>query len=130
MQNNQERAASEWFFKAKDDLNFAKASFKDFDEFFAQMCLLCHDAVEKFLKGYLVFKQKKPKKIHDLLVLLKECQKINQKFETFMEDCRILNRYYTPLKYPSHFPPLSREDAEQSIKIASDIQKFIGGLVE
>ena len=51
MQGNHERIAAEWFSKAESDLNFAKASFKDFDEFYSQMCLLCHDAVEKFLRS-------------------------------------------------------------------------------
>ena len=126
MRNSHEGIAAEWFAKAESDLNFVKASFKDFDEFYSQMCLLCHDSVEKYLKGFLIAKGKKPKKIHDILTLLKECEKINHEFFSFTDKCRNLNRYYTPLKYPSYFPPLSREDAEQAIEVANDIQKFIG----
>ncbi|OGR87601.1 MAG: hypothetical protein A3A86_08015 [Elusimicrobia bacterium RIFCSPLOWO2_01_FULL_60_11] len=130
MRNSHERIAAEWFSKAESDLNFAKASFKDFDEFYSQMCLLCHDAVEKFLKGFIIAKGRKPKKIHDILVLLKECQKIDEDFASFAQECRILNRYYTPLKYPSYFPPLSKEDAERAIETAAKIQEFVTGALE
>ena len=125
MKSNFETLANEWFKKATTDFRFAKASFHDFDEFYAQMCLLCHDSAEKYLKGFLVYNKIKPEKTHNLLNLLLECEKIDKKFNQFTEKCKTLNEYYTPLKYPSYFPPLEKEDAAQSILAVEQLSKFI-----
>jgi HEPN domain-containing protein len=128
MKNNLSNAVYDWIKKADSDFGFASAAFKEFDEFYSQMCILCHDAVEKYLKAYLVSKRKRYKKIHDLVTLLRDCTNIaeNQKsFAEFEEGCRILNNYYTPLKYPSHFPFAVSKQAEEAIKIAEEISKFI-----
>ena len=125
MQDSFAHSVKEWIDKADNDLGFAAASFKDFDEFYSQMCLLCHDAVEKYLKGYLIGKKRQLIRTHDLMALLKECESIDKEFSSFADNCRKLNLYYTPIKYPSHFPPLAKEDAKISIKTAEKIKKFI-----
>lgn len=92
------------------------------------MCILCHDTIEKYLKAYIVSCGIKPERIHDLVTLLNECIKISenpQEFEIHREGCQILNRYYTPLKYPSHYPVATKEQATEAIEIATDIGKFI-----
>jgi HEPN domain-containing protein len=45
--------AKEWFVKAKADLDFAKLGFKE-TKHYGQICFLCQQAVEKYLKGFLV----------------------------------------------------------------------------
>jgi HEPN domain-containing protein len=129
MRDEYRRITLEWLNKADSDLNFAKASFKEFDDFYSQMCILCHDAVEKYLKAYIASHGIKPERIHDLVVLLNECIKLaEQHIEDFRlqeEGCRILNRYYTPLKYPSHYPTATQEQAKEAIEMATNISKFI-----
>jgi len=123
MQNS--LVTKEWIEKANSDLDFAKASFSEFDQFYVQMCILCHDAVEKYLKGYMVSQKKKPKRIHDLVALVKECFKFDEEFKDYEDDCRILNPYYIPLKYPSHYPICTKRQAEQAIEVATRIEDFI-----
>lgn len=57
----------EWLNKAESDLRYAQCSFREFDDFYSQMCILCHDSAEKYLKAYLYANNVKPPKIHDLL---------------------------------------------------------------
>ncbi|MGB9612624.1 MAG: HEPN domain-containing protein [Candidatus Margulisiibacteriota bacterium] len=128
MKNNPSKVVLDWIKRADSDFGFAKAAFKEFDEFYSQMCILCHDAVEKYLKAYLVSRKKRYKRIHDLVTLLKDCANISENKEAFMgfeEGCRILNNYYSPLKYPSHFPFATQKQAKEAIEITEEIGKFI-----
>lgn len=125
MQNRTKKLTTEWFKKAENDLSFAKASYEEFDDFYSQMCILCHDAAEKYLKAFIVSTGKRTEPIHDLLRLLNECKKIDPSFEDFVEKLRILNRYYTPLKYPSHYPMLTKDQTKEALEITEELQKFI-----
>lgn len=128
MRDKYKRITFEWLNKADSDLNFAKSSFDEFDDFYSQMCILCHDAIEKYLKAYIASYGVKPERIHDLVVLLNECARLSvnpEDFKTQEAGCRILNRYYTPLKYPSHYPMATKEQAKEAINAASQIGEFI-----
>jgi len=117
-----------WLEKAESDLSFAKASFEEFDNFYSQMCILYHDAAEKYLKGCIAAHGVRPERTHDLVVLLKEgtsLLKCREDLQIHEEECRILNRYYTPLKYPSHYPGATREQAKEAIEAATKIGKYI-----
>ncbi len=122
------RITSEWLRKAEDDLKFARVSLEELDNFYSHICILCHDSVEKFLKAFLISRGKKPLKIHDLVTLLNSCISLleNEKNLQFIKDsCRILNQYYTPLKYPTHYPPATKKQAVQAVEIASEIAEVI-----
>jgi HEPN domain-containing protein len=107
--------------------NFAKSSFEEFDDFYSQMCLLCHDAAEKYLKAFIVLSGNRPERIHDLVVLLNKCIGVgnNPGLQTIEYDCRILNQYYVPLKYPSHYPPATKEQAKEALEATEKIRALM-----
>ncbi len=131
---NSEYAAltREWLGKARSDLEYARASFREFDDFYAQMCILCHDAAEKYLKALLVSEGVRPERTHDLLALLHECSAsagATSLRGALEEACRLLNSYYTPLKYPSHFPQLTRDHAARALAAAESVEAAVLGLL-
>ena len=114
MKKGVEKVTLEWLRKAEDDLEFATVSLEELDDFYSHICILCHDSVEKFLKALLISQGKKPLKIHDLVTLLNDCISISRdktKLQSIVDSCRILNQYYIPLKYPTHYPPAIKEQA-------------------
>jgi HEPN domain-containing protein len=116
----------EWPSKARSDLEYARASFREFDDFYAQMCILCHDSAEKYLKALLVSEGVRPERTHDLLALLHQCCPLPgmEGLERALEEaCRLLNAYYVPLKYPSHFPPLTRDHADRALAAADSVER-------
>ena len=122
--------AMEWIGKAESDLDFANASFKEFNDYYSQICVLCHDAAEKYLKGYITANGMKPERIHDLVALLNMCIQLSadkKELKSLESHCRTLNNYYTPLKYPSHFPGSTREQAEKALGSAKQIGEVISG---
>ncbi len=118
----------EWIKKAQSDYGFANASFEEFDDFYSQMCVLCHDAGEKYLKGFIASHGIKPDRTHDLLNLLNICLTLDPKSKNLSKlkpSCTTLNNYYIPLKYPSHFPNMTKEQAHKALKSANIIGKTI-----
>jgi HEPN domain-containing protein len=119
----------EWLNKARSDYLFAEASMKEFSGFYSQICILCHDAVEKYLKAFLIAGGKRPERVHDLLALLHECLQIDTSLDDISIPCGILNDYYIPLKYPSHYPEITKEQAEEAFAAAGmvrvEIEKWL-----
>lgn len=120
----------EWLNKARSDYHFAEASLREFSGFYSQISILCHDSVEKYLKAFLISHGKRPDRVHDLLALLNECFQIEEALKTLSNQCGILNDYYIPLKYPSHYPDIIKEQAEEAFiaagAVRDEIEKLIG----
>lgn len=125
MKNNSGKLAQEWFGLAENELGYAKLGLKYSDKFYSQVCIQCHQAVEKYLKGFLAYHGKKPARIHDLVKLLNDCTQIDKDSEQFLDDCRKITDYYVILRYPITVPPRTKEEAEQVLQIASSIEKFV-----
>lgn len=117
--------SEEWQRKAEEDLHFAEASLREFNNFYGQICILCHDAVEKFLKAFIISQGRIYPRTHDLVVLVDRCSRISLEFKLYKDGCKTLNRYYVPLKYPSHYPSPKRIQAKQAVEIASEIAKLV-----
>ena len=65
------------------------------------ICYHCQQAVEKYLKGYLVFQgAEEPPKIHNLMALCELCSQSDSKFDGIVAKCNILNAYGVQPRYP------------------------------
>jgi HEPN domain-containing protein len=65
------KIVKEWFERAKRNFEVAKLVFTH-GEYYDEGVFLLHQAVEKYLKGYLIFRGWELKKIHDIYLLLSE----------------------------------------------------------
>lgn len=130
MKDKKSELAKEWFRIGGEELNYAKAAFNDFDDFYSQMCVGCHQAVEKYLKGFLVYNNKKYPFTHDLIAILRRCSKIDKKFLDYIDDLKIITDYYIELRYPVNYPPRNKKDAKQAIEIAEKIKNSVLNLVK
>ena len=64
----------------------------------------CPTAIEKYLKAYLVYRQVKFNKTHDILELLDLCINEDKEFEKLNELERF-KEYATKFRYPSYSEP-------------------------
>lgn len=124
-QKNNKKLAKEWFDIADNELGFAKAGLERLNAFYPQICFLCQQTVEKYLKGFLVYSRRKFPKTHDLPQLLKLCAKIDKDFLKFLGEIDILDQYYLVSRYPLEYPPASKEEAKEALKIATSIVNFV-----
>ena len=125
MKKNNPQLAQGWFTIGNNELGFARAGLEDLDAFYPQICFLCHQAVEKYLKGFLVYNGVNFPKIHDLTELAKLCAKINKGFSQFLGKADILSQYYIVSRYPVEYPPASKKEAEEALEIADKLINFI-----
>lgn len=127
--------AQEWLEKGSHDLDVAKNELEN-QGWPDVICFHCQQAVEKYLKGFLVangIDVGKIKKwhIHELPLLLRECQKLNPQLEKFQDYCEIITTYYIEARYP--MDPIieySREEAKQAAGWAQEIIEEIEGLIK
>jgi len=119
------KLVDEWFEKANMDLNIAIHVHKTMrpapDE---PICFHCQQSAEKDLKGFLVFNEIFPPKIHNLLDLLKMCMEINSNFTEIKIQCNTLNRYGIMPWYPNELD-ITDGDVLLAISYAKNIKEFV-----
>ena len=87
------------------------------------VCFHVTQAVEKFLKSYIIFNKKTVKKIHDLDMLHKIAMEIDGSFLEIMDSCLSLNEYVKNIKYDDEII-ISKQDISDIIKFMQKIIDF------
>lgn len=122
----------DWFLKVKNDLKAAEAIMGYYEDPPTDtVCYHCHQAVEKSLKGYLVYKKTRLPWVHDIVFLLNLCIEYDTELEVLKEDVEVLNKYYIEAKYPPDIPVLfSKEEANTAIERAKMVVEIISSKIK
>jgi HEPN domain-containing protein len=81
-------------------------------------------SVEKYLKGFLLYKGWKLKRIHDLEVLLNDALKYEKTLEKYRNLLQKVTGYYVIDRYPlASAPTLTSEEVRESIAEAEELIK-------
>ena len=118
--------AGSWLSVALDDLQVAETTLEQhLSPNVAGMLL--QQAVEKYLKGYLILKGWRLERIHDLEALLDKAIEYDPTFEEFREVGHKITRYYVNDRYPdADRTDLTREGVGESFdQIRPMIQKIL-----
>ncbi|MDR1323087.1 MAG: HEPN domain-containing protein [Candidatus Margulisbacteria bacterium] len=116
--------AKQWLRYAYNDLLVAKNCLENMHPQQTEIaCYHCQQSAEKALKGFLVYCQTEPPKIHDLRVLCQLCSKKDERFSTIYNMCSELTPLGVPVKYPNE---LSADEtiASTSVDSAQKIYDF------
>lgn len=128
-EKNKKLLAREWFKIGKEEFLFANGSFEDLDDFYTPICVQCHQAIEKYLKGFLVLKGVDIPYIHDLKRLLTLCIKEDSELKKFVTEVKDISDYYLFLRYPVHYEEKTKKEAADALEIAKKIIDYIDGSV-
>jgi len=118
-----------WFSQAESDLKAADWNFQG--EFYENVCFFSQQAIEKALKAFLYKKGEKELITHSSSALAKKAIKYNKDFDKIIDDCKDLDKYYIPTRYPDSVPEgtphefYQEEDAEKALKVAKKVFEFI-----
>lgn len=111
---------SEWLDKASQDLQRVTRRLREGDTEDAAFHL--QQAIEKFLKGFLLANGWKLKKIHDLEALLDDAVRLTPELETYRALCQQVTGYYLAERYPA----LGSAPSAQEIRSAyQDAQQLV-----
>lgn len=83
-------------------------------------------AIEKYLKGFLLFTGWSLRRIHDLEVLVQEAIAHDVDFTPFLSACQEITEYYIETRYPTGVhTPLKREPLEAHLETTRDLIALI-----
>ena len=117
MQNKKD-IAMEWFDRGKHDVKAAKILFEE-GEYTDSLSSLIQQAVEKYLKGFLIFNGWNLRKIHDIEELITEASGYLPSLKKYLDFARKLTAYYMEDRYPpGPVTNYSEEEIKQSINEA------------
>jgi len=125
MKGEKPALAKDWLEKGKRDFEMAQLLYRE-KGYTDTIAFLVQQAVEKHLKGFLIYHGWKLEKIHDLERLLSETIKIDPAFAAFLDACRKIGEYYVESRYPLGFPvDYPREEIKDSLDVAREIMAKI-----
>ncbi|MEN6326909.1 MAG: HEPN domain-containing protein [Syntrophomonas sp.] len=120
---------NEWFRMAQKDIRSARILFQ-YDADNEIICFHCQQAIEKYLKGYLVFMNGELQEGHSLIKLCKKAMLQDKSFGELLKDMAYVNTFYLETRYPAVDPLLvSTDDAEECLKITDKVLSKIEQLV-
>ena len=105
MANTVKESADELIYIAENDIISAMellaGTHYPVDRKYNIICFHITQAIEKFLKGYIIYNGSKIGKIHDLAYLHKVAASIDTSFSEIKNECILLNMFTPNLKYSS-----------------------------
>jgi len=123
------KLVQEWFNYSQNDLTSAHHLFNDLHPKQSEIaCYLSQQCAEKALKGYLLFKDTEPPRIHNLVELCQICMKFDSTFSEILDACSDLTPYGVAVRYPNE---LAVDDtlAKLAIDKADVIYNFCVGKI-
>jgi HEPN domain-containing protein len=118
------KLVQEWFNYSQNDITSAHHLFFDLYPKQSEIaCYLSQQCAEKALKGYLLFKDTEPPRIHNLVELCQICMEFDNTFSEILDACSDLTPYGVAVRYPNE---LAVDDviAKLAIDKAQVIHKF------
>lgn len=120
----------EWMDKAEADFeaakDLAKRRRKPLPD---QVCFLCQQSAEKYLKAFLIAQELEPPRTHNLSQLVDICAGRDASFERIREFAASLNPYAVGYRYPGWSATVeeAKEAAQNARKVRAFVRRRLGG---
>ena len=114
-----------WFKKGDKDLQTVKNEFASANCVFESICFHSQQAVEKYLKAYLIFLEISFRKTHEIGELITMCEAKDTEISTLKEEADILTDYAVEIRYPDDFYEPTLEESELAYKVTLKIREYI-----
>ena len=117
--------ALEWFRKGDEDLKAAKVLYNT--GLYGPSCFHSQQAVEKYLKAFLLSRNMEISKTHNLKLLINKCRDVDPSFsELLKRGVHYLTEYAVEVRYPGIYMP-EKGDAEEALRLAEFSRELIAG---
>jgi HEPN domain-containing protein len=120
-----EEFVQQWLLKAEEDLNAAKSLLPHGETFLSTVCFHSQQAVEKYLKAFLIRHQVEFRKTHDISELLDLIGPIDANLSDSLRDTVVLTDYGVDVRYSSDSPSVTASDAQQAVQLADKVRKAV-----
>ena len=124
-EENLKKLIEQWLRKADDDFFLVEHLISEEEPFLIPIAFHAQQAVEKYLKAFLTYRQIYFPKTHDIGELLKLIATINPSLSEDLRDADDLTDYGVEIRYPADFPDLTIEEAKQAVNLARKVRDAI-----
>ncbi len=116
-----------WLSKANSDLKNAQIilAAKTESPPLDTVCFHCQQAVEKYLKAFLVYHGKNFPFSHNLADLVAVGMEVDEDFASIQRQAETLTPFAVEIRYPDDFYMPSQQEAEDAFTIATEIKDFV-----
>ena len=114
-----------WIEKADHDLGTAITTYKNAPKYKDTIAFHCQQAVEKYLKSYIIKLDLELRRTHDLVYLLEQIKTKDTIDQDSFEKIYELQDFAIEIRYPDHMIELTNEEIESAILIAKEFRKLI-----
>jgi len=118
----------EWLKRARSSLELAKTSNNEL-VFYEDLCFQLQQAVEKGIKGLLIYYGVEPEKTHNLSILLLDLEK-HTEIDNEIKEILKLQNFVVQTRYPGEYAQVEKEEYDQSIIIAEKCLKWVEGKIK
>lgn len=126
---NDSRRYFDWLYYANIDLMAAKLLIET-PLCYNSVAFHCQQAVEKAIKGYLLFRRHRLYDGHNLPWLCKQAMQEDSHFERWLDRASSLNRFYIEARYPADFLlQLDEHQVREILNATNEMISFITGLI-
>lgn len=115
----------QWLDKAEEDLAVIEHLTTENTAHLPAIGFHAQQAVEKFLKAFLVYHQVEFPKTHDIDEILGLVATIDVSLAESLRESISLTPYGVEIRYPSDFPEMTPEDAREAMKLAAKTRDAI-----
>ena len=112
-----------WIDRAKSSYELSKATISN-NIYFEDLCYQAQQAVEKSLKGLLIYYGVEPEFTHNIGRLLNELEKFTEIAENIREAMDLTN-YAVQTRYPGEYDDITKEEYEKAVKIAKSCLDWV-----
>ena len=112
-----------WIERAKSNLEISKIAVNE-NVYYEDLCYQSQQAVEKGLKGLLIYYNIEPEFTHNIGILLEKLEKFVNIPQNIKEAIN-LTKYAVITRYPGEYDEITKENYKESINIAKDCLKWI-----
>jgi HEPN domain-containing protein len=112
-----------WINRAKSSYELSKAKISNMI-YFEDLCYQAQQAVEKSLKGFLIYFGIEPEFTHNISKLLSELEKYTEIPDNIKETIKLTN-YAVQTRYPAEYEEITKEEYENCLKIAKNCLDWV-----
>lgn len=114
-----------WFKKANSDLKNIENNLKSNGPPTDTICFHAQQAIEKYIKGALIYFGKHITKTYDLVNLLTAITEYISELEDLEDEFHEITRYGVEVRYPDIFYEPSLEEAKEAYKTALKVKEVV-----
>ncbi len=115
----------DWMAKAQKDLKAAEHELTFIDPITESICSHCQQAVEKYLKAYLLHLDLAFTKTHEIGELISKCESCDSALAVFKDEADKLTDYAVNVRYPEELFTPSIAEAKNAFLTAHKIIQYL-----